>query len=136
MTSNTAGEMYDDETGLYYLRARYYDPSVGRFISKDSVEGSITNPLSLNLYTYCVNNPIIYTDPSGCFGESASNWLFNFNANYIGGPLNTINETYITPTLEQTVCRPLSELTNKKAWQQAWRTGARKTPEERMKESA
>ena len=59
------GEIYDDETGLYYLRARYYDPSMGRFISEDSVEGNITNPLSLNLYTYCSNNPIIYTDPSG-----------------------------------------------------------------------
>lgn len=60
-----AGEQYDDETGLYYLRARYYDPSVGRFINKDTYEGDITNPLSLNLYTYVVNNPLIYVDPSG-----------------------------------------------------------------------
>ena len=59
------GEIYDDETGLYYLRARYYDPSVGRFISKDSVEGSITNPLSLNLYTYVENNPLGYFDYTG-----------------------------------------------------------------------
>ena len=59
------GEIYDDETGLYYLRARYYDPSVGRFISEDSNEGNITNPLSLNLYTYCANNPVKYIDPSG-----------------------------------------------------------------------
>ena len=59
------GELYDDETGLYYLRARYYDPSVGRFISKDSVEGSITNPLSLNLYTYVENNPLGYFDYTG-----------------------------------------------------------------------
>ena len=60
-----AGEMQDEATGLYYLRARYYDPAVGRFISKDTYEGSVTNPLSLNLYTYVENNPIIYTDPSG-----------------------------------------------------------------------
>ncbi len=60
-----AGQTYDSETGLYYLRARYYDPANGRFISKDSNEGSIVNPLSLNLYTYCYNNPIIYTDSSG-----------------------------------------------------------------------
>jgi len=60
-----AGQIYDSETGLYYLRARYYDPTTGRFISKDSNEGSIVNPLSLNLYTYCVNNPIIFVDPSG-----------------------------------------------------------------------
>ena len=60
-----AGQTYDSETGLYYLRARYYDPTTGRFISKDNNEGSIVNPLSLNLYTYCENNPTKYVDPSG-----------------------------------------------------------------------
>jgi len=60
-----AGQSYDTENGLYYLRARYYDPRAGRFVSKDSVEGEITNPLSLNLYTYVQNNPINYVDPSG-----------------------------------------------------------------------
>ena|GEM_PF-2150412 len=60
-----AGEYYDNESGLYYLRARYYDPSIGRFISKDSYEGMITNPLSLNLYTYCFNIPTKYVDRSG-----------------------------------------------------------------------
>jgi len=60
-----AGEIYDDEIGLYYLRARYYDPTVGRFINKDSFEGQIDNPLTLNLYTYAQNNPLIYTDPTG-----------------------------------------------------------------------
>ena len=60
-----AGQTYDSETGLYYLRSRYYDPTTGRFISKDSNEGSIVNPLSLNLYTYCENNPLIYIDLSG-----------------------------------------------------------------------
>ncbi len=60
-----AGEYLDNETGLYYLRARYYDPYIGRFISEDSYWGEDTNPLSLNLYTYCLNNPIMYTDPTG-----------------------------------------------------------------------
>ncbi|MCT4618890.1 MAG: hypothetical protein N4A62_05825 [Marinisporobacter sp.] len=60
-----AGEIYDKETGLYYLRARYYDPTIGRFISEDSYEGQVTNPLSLNLYTYCYNNPLMHVDPSG-----------------------------------------------------------------------
>ncbi len=59
------GEYYDTETGTIYLRARYYDPSMGRFISEDSYWGKIEDPLSLNLYTYCVNNPVIYVDPSG-----------------------------------------------------------------------
>lgn len=60
-----AGEVYDEETGLYYLRARYYDPSIGRFINEDTYEGQIINPLSLNLYTYCYNSPSNLVDPSG-----------------------------------------------------------------------
>jgi len=60
-----AGEFYDSETGLYYLRARYYDPYIGRFISEDSYWGEDSNPLSLNLYTYAHNNPIKYIDPAG-----------------------------------------------------------------------
>ncbi len=60
-----AGEFYDAETGLYYLRARYYDPYIGRFISEDSYWGEDINPLSLNLYTYCYNDPIKYIDPTG-----------------------------------------------------------------------
>ena len=60
-----AGEVYDKETGLYYLRARYYDPAMGRFINEDSIEGQVNNPLSMNLYTYCYNNPLAYIDPTG-----------------------------------------------------------------------
>lgn len=46
-------------------RARYYDPSMGRFLNEDTYEGQIDNPLSQNLYTYVHNNPLIYSDPSG-----------------------------------------------------------------------
>jgi len=59
------GEYYDSESGTIYLRARYYDPSTGRFISRDSYAGKNSDPLSLNLYTYCHNNPIFYADPKG-----------------------------------------------------------------------
>ena len=60
-----AGEFYDEETGLYYLRARYYAPYLGRFTTEDSYWGEDDNPLSLNLYTYCENDPIQYVDPTG-----------------------------------------------------------------------
>lgn len=60
-----AGEYLDAETGLYYLRARYYDPYIGRFITEDSYWGEDKNPLSLNLYTYAHNDPIQYIDPTG-----------------------------------------------------------------------
>ncbi len=60
-----AGEFYDASAGLYYLRARYYDPATARFISEDTYRGDATDPASLNLYAYCGNDPVNYTDPSG-----------------------------------------------------------------------
>ena len=59
------GEYLDEETGLYYLRARYYSPEMHRFISEDSYKGNVRSPLSQNLYIYCLNNPLVYRDPSG-----------------------------------------------------------------------
>ncbi len=59
------GYRFDDESGLYYLNARYYDPATARFMSEDTYSGDLSDPLSLNLYTYCSNNPIIYWDPTG-----------------------------------------------------------------------
>ena len=56
---------WQDPTGLIFLRARYYDPVTGRFTSKDPVQGSLSLPGTLNPYTYAVNNPLRYTDPSG-----------------------------------------------------------------------
>ena len=60
-----AGYQYDDETGLYYLNSRYYDSLTARFLSEDTYRGQLNDPLSLNLYTYCENNPIRYIDPDG-----------------------------------------------------------------------
>jgi RHS repeat-associated protein len=54
-----------DNTGLYYYGARYYDPMIGRFISADTIVPNPMNPQSLNRYTYCLNNPLKYIDPSG-----------------------------------------------------------------------
>ncbi|MFD2503154.1 polymorphic toxin-type HINT domain-containing protein [Paenibacillus septentrionalis] len=56
---------YDASSGLSYARARYFDSSIGRFISQDTYEGQLDNPLSLNLYTYVENNPLRYVDPTG-----------------------------------------------------------------------
>jgi RHS repeat-associated protein len=62
-----AGYQYDEATGLYYLMARYYDASIGRFITRDTFHGFEDNPLSLNQYAYTENNPVIYIDPSGYY---------------------------------------------------------------------
>ena len=62
-----AGYQYDEETGLYYVNARMYDPVTARFLQADTYLGNQADPLSLNLYTYCLNNPERYVDPSGHF---------------------------------------------------------------------
>jgi RHS repeat-associated protein len=71
-----AGYQYDKETeivengevvqtGLYYLNARMYDPNIARFLQQDTYTGDPNDPLSLNLYTYCNNEPIRHYDPTG-----------------------------------------------------------------------
>ena len=55
------GRQYDAETGLYYYRARYYSPVIGRFMQTDPVGYSA----GINWYLYCGNNPIMLVDPSG-----------------------------------------------------------------------
>jgi|GEM_PF-1401491 len=55
----------NDPMALYFMRARFYDPDTGRFLGKDPVEGSLTNPLGLNRYAYTLNNPTTLTDSSG-----------------------------------------------------------------------
>jgi RHS repeat-associated protein len=52
-----------DATGLYYYNARYYDPTIGRFISADTFVQSLGNPQSFNQYSYCLNNSLKYIDP-------------------------------------------------------------------------
>ncbi len=66
-SSQFAGEQRDSETGLDYLRARYYDPLLGRFVSKDAFGGVIERPASQNSYLYADANPVSNTDPSGYF---------------------------------------------------------------------
>ena len=53
---------YDSETGLYYLKARYYDPTTGQFTQEDTVQD---DNLQYNLYGYCSGNPVLYTDADG-----------------------------------------------------------------------
>ena len=53
------GQQYDQETGQYYLRARYYNPDIGRFINEDPIKDG------LNWYAYCGNNLIMFVEQSG-----------------------------------------------------------------------
>ncbi|MBN1587516.1 MAG: hypothetical protein JW937_08860 [Candidatus Omnitrophica bacterium] len=59
------GQIRDLSTGLYFYNARYYDPELGRFTQADTQVQAPQNPQSLNRYSYALNNPLIYTDPTG-----------------------------------------------------------------------
>jgi RHS repeat-associated protein len=59
------GEQYDTDLGLYYLRARYYNQSTGRFMSKDPNAGYIDRPTTLHKYLYAGGDPVNGLDPSG-----------------------------------------------------------------------
>ena len=59
------GKPYDSATGLYYEGARYYDASIGRFVTQDSESGTIQDPMSLNWYIYARDNPMVLGDING-----------------------------------------------------------------------
>ena len=67
------GYYYDQETGLYYLQTRYYDPKVRRFLNADDASVLTKDPEQLtekNLYAYCDDNPVMYPDDTGMFAFS------------------------------------------------------------------
>jgi RHS repeat-associated protein len=73
---------YDTESQLYYLQSRYYNPEIGRFISKDDSGYHDANDLiDSNLYAYVDNNPVINTDANGHFISTILGRIFN--AGYI-----------------------------------------------------
>lgn len=65
------GYVYDTETGFYYLNSRYYDPETGRFINADGYITTGDGITSFNMYAYCFDNPINFTDMSGGMAEWA-----------------------------------------------------------------
>lgn len=84
-----AGEQFDPNTGFYYLRARYMDPAIGRFITMDSFAGSIYDPVSLHKYLYANASPVNFKDPTGY--SSLSEMLNSINLQgIIGSVQNTL----------------------------------------------
>jgi RHS repeat-associated protein len=75
----------NDPNGLEFLRARYYDPSTGRFLSRDRKPGRMTAPLTQNRYAYALDNPVNMTDPSGNDAGYGTGPIVNDNFWGMGG---------------------------------------------------
>ena len=72
------GYVYDEETGLYYLRSRYYNPIIGRFVNADAHIGDQGITFSHNVFAYCINSPLSRVDQSGKFSqglELLNHWI-------------------------------------------------------------
>ena len=73
------GYYFDSDLNMYYLMTRYYDPQIGRFINADSYKYLAPDSINgLNLYAYCLNNPIMYVDPYGHDWKSFWKDVWNF----------------------------------------------------------
>ena len=116
------GYVYDEETGLYYLQSRYYDPELGRFLNADAIAGEIGTLGSHNVFAYCMNNPVNQVDPSGHAGKKiiiggvsiplstynayvAANCIFMLSFDY-GIPWNAVYHVYLSSQEHRTNRRP------------------------------
>ena len=81
------GYYYDTETEFYYLQSRYYDPVTGRFLNADGYINANGDLIGYNMYAYCSNNPVMYTDPTG-YAE------VDIKDDEDGNPLNDFGPVY------------------------------------------
>ncbi|MCL1816693.1 MAG: DUF6531 domain-containing protein, partial [Clostridiales bacterium] len=93
-----AGYQWDVESKLYYINSRHYNPTLARFLQEDTYRGTAGDPLSLNLYAYCSNNPIRYWDPTGHASEfqvvrdDGAVWS-TFAGGYVGSDGTVVSKT-------------------------------------------
>jgi RHS repeat-associated protein len=85
------GQRFDAATGLYYYNARYYDPTLARFISPDTIVPGVGDPQAWNRYAYVLGNPLRYVDPSGrCFTRHPSGRVEQTNNTWLDCTLTDI----------------------------------------------
>ena len=94
------GQEFDAETGLYYYNARYYDPTIGRFISQDPMSFDAGDT---NLYRYVGNNPMTFTDPTGmCWSgvnSSTSSYTSSSYSTFSSGSAGSDISSFSTDSL-------------------------------------
>jgi len=105
------GYYYDTETGLYYLQSRYYDPEIGRFINADGLVSTGQGVLGNNMFAYCENNWVNFSDPSGLCKKQGNLYVRCDVKGCMFAPLSTPKEMIITkpavkPTPVQKVSKP------------------------------
>jgi len=79
------GYVYAEETGLYYLRSRYYNPLWNRFVNSDALLNITSFVLGLNIYAYCNNVPVSFVDLDGMVSDAITTPYFNRNAIALSG---------------------------------------------------
>ena len=87
------GYYLDTETGLYYLQSRYYDPVVERLLNADTLLGANGDLLSYNLFAYCSNNPVNFSDPTGESITLTALFIAGLIGAAIAGTFNAISQT-------------------------------------------
>jgi RHS repeat-associated protein len=105
VSNRFTGQVFDDETGLYWYNSRIYVPELGRFGQADTIIPDLGNPQSYNRYSYVLNNPLRYTDPTGHYG--VSDWWSDTQAGagIVGGwassagqaIASTVEKPFVTP---------------------------------------
>lgn len=108
------GEYYDKETDTIYLRARYYQPYLGRFLTRDTYTGEEDDPLSLHLYTYCGNDGVNRIDPGGHFWRKIVEGIkdgfidtYKGIAESVKHPIGTIREQFKPKNILKNVLDPM-----------------------------
>jgi RHS repeat-associated protein len=94
-----SGEQFDPDLGLYYLRARYYNPATGRFLSRDPLDGNAIDPASLHKYLYANGDPVNRIDPSG--RGAIFEYEFNLGNNTIKIAIHPAHHYWIVPFINK-----------------------------------
>jgi RHS repeat-associated protein len=106
-------QRFDAKLGIYDYRARYYDPYINRFISADTIVPDPANPQSLNRYSYVLNNPLRFTDPTGhyCYDPSSG-------ADLMGTCVREDGTTYYMPPVRPDGISPDTWAVYMRLWSQ------------------